>query len=57
MNEKAEKKSFLKNPSVQAILTSLICIVLGLFIGYIVLLLINPVGAGEAIKTILINFL
>mgnify|MGYP002522197988 CR=1 FL=1 len=57
MNETAEKKSFLKNPSVQAIMTSLICIVLGLLIGYIVLLMINPSGAGEAIKTILINFL
>jgi len=52
-----EKKSLLKNPSFQAILTSLICIVLGLFIGFIVLLLINPSGAGEAIKTILLNFL
>lgn len=57
MNETAEKKSFLKNPSVQAIMTSLVCIILGLLIGYIVLLLINPVGAGGAIKTILINFL
>ena len=52
-----EKKSLLKNPSFQAILTSLICIVLGLLIGYIVLLLINPAGAGEAIKTIILNFL
>ena len=43
MNETAEKKSFLKNPSVQAIMTSLVCIVLGLFIGYIVLLIINTV--------------
>ena len=43
-----EKKSLLKNPSFQSILTSLICIVLGLFIGFIVLLLINPAGAGEA---------
>ena len=57
MNEKAVKKNILKNPSFQAILTSLICIVLGLLIGYIVLLMINPVGAGEAIKTILLNFL
>ena len=47
----------MKNPSFQAILTSLICIVLGLLIGYIVLLMINPSGAGEAIKTILLNFL
>ena len=52
-----EKKSLLKNPSFQAILTSLICIVLGLFIGFIVLLMINPAGAGEAIRTILLNFL
>ena len=52
-----EKKSLIKNPSFQAILTSLICIVLGLLIGYIVLLLINPAGAGEAIKTIILNFL
>ena len=37
-----EKKSLIKNPSFQAILTSLVCIILGLLIGYIVLLLINP---------------
>lgn len=52
-----EKKSLLKNPSFQAIITSLICIVLGLLIGFIVLLMINPAGSGEAIKTILLNFL
>ena len=52
-----EKKSVFKNPSFQAILASLLCIVLGLLIGYIVLLLINPAGAGESIKTILLNFL
>lgn len=52
-----KEKSLFKKPSFQAILTSLICIVLGLLIGYIVLLLINPAGAGEAIKTILFNFL
>lgn len=57
MNEKAVKKNILKNPSFQAILTSLICIILGLLIGYLVLLIINPVGAGEAIKTIILNFL
>ena len=52
-----EKKLSLKNPSFQSILTSLLCIVLGLLIGYIVLLLINPAGAGVAIKTIILNFL
>ena len=52
-----DKKFSLKNPALQSILTSLLCIVLGLLIGYIVLLMINPAGAGEAIKTILLNFL
>ena len=52
-----KEKNILKNPSFQAILTSIICIVLGLLVGYIVLLLINPAGAGEAIKTIILNFL
>ena len=52
-----DKKFSLKNPALQSILTSLLCIVLGLLIGYIVLLMINPAGAGTAIKTILLNFL
>ncbi len=52
-----KKEPLIKNPSFQSILTSLLCIVLGLLIGYIVLLLINPAGAGQAIKTILLNFL
>jgi simple sugar transport system permease protein len=52
-----KKEPLIKNPSFQSILTSLICIILGLLIGYIVLLLINPAGAGTAIKTILLNFL
>ena len=52
-----QKKFSLKNPAFQSILTSLLCIVLGLLIGYIVLLMINPAGAGTAIKTILLNFL
>lgn len=52
-----QKQSLLKNATFQAILTSVVCIVLGLFIGFIVLLLINPAGAGEAISTILLNFL
>ena len=52
-----QNKSLLKNPSFQAILTSLVCIILGLLIGFIVLLIINPAGAGEAITTILLNFL
>ena len=52
-----EKNKLLKNPSFQAIIASLLCIVLGLLIGYIVLMIINPSGAAGAIKTILLNFL
>jgi simple sugar transport system permease protein len=52
-----EKKSFWKKPGVQTVLTSLICIFFGLLIGYIVLLIINPAGAGEAIKTIILSFM
>ena len=51
------KKSLLKNNGVQSLIASLLCIVLGMLIGYIVLLIINPAGAGEAIRTIVENFL
>ena len=51
------KKNLLKNSGVQSLLAALICIVLGLFIGYVVLLFINPAGAGEAILTVIKNFL
>jgi simple sugar transport system permease protein len=51
------KKNLLKNDGVQSLLASLICIVLGLLLGYIVLLFINPSGAGNAIVTVVKNFL
>ena len=51
------KKNLLKNEGVQSLVASLVCIVLGLFLGFIVLLLINPAGAGEAILTVVKNFL
>lgn len=38
-------------------LASLFCIILGLVVGYVVLLVINPQGAGRAITAILQNFL
>lgn len=57
MDTKNEKKSILTNGSVQTLLASLVCIILGLLVGYIVLLIINPAGAGRAITTILKNFL
>lgn len=53
---KQEKRSLLQNKGVQSLVASLICILLGLVIGYIVLLVINPAGAWEAITTIVKNF-
>ena len=50
-------KKILKNSVVQSLLTSAICIVLGMFIGYLVLLAIEPSGAGEAILAVAKNFL
>ena len=49
-------RSFLKKPAVQTILASLICIVLGVLIGFIALLIINPSGAWNALMEILKNF-
>ena len=51
------KKNLFKNNGVQSLLASLACVVLGLLIGYIVLLFINPNGAGEAIAAVMKNFL
>ena len=52
-----QNKNILKNPGVQSLLTSLLCILLGLFIGYLVLLLINPTGAWGAFTNVMKNFL
>ena len=57
MNTANQKQGFLERDGVQSLLASLLCIVLGLFVGYIVLLCINPAGAGKAITSILKNFL
>ena len=51
------KKNILKNSGVQSLLAALMCISLGVALGYIVRLFINPAGAGEAIITVLKNFL
>ncbi len=50
-------KKILKNSGVQSFLASLVCIILGMLIGYIVLLIIEPSGAGEAIVAVAKNFL
>ena len=52
-----EKKSLLANDGVQTLLASLLCILAGLLIGYLVLLIINPAGAGAAILAIIKNFM
>jgi simple sugar transport system permease protein len=49
-------KKILKNSAVQSLLASLVCIVVGMLVGYIVLLFINPEGAGTAILTVMKNF-
>ncbi len=51
------KKNLLKNNGMQTLLASLICVILGLLIGFVVLLFINPNGAGEAILAVIKNFL
>ena len=51
------KKNPLKSNAVQSLIASLVCILLGLFIGYLALLIINPAGAGKAIGDIVKNFL
>lgn len=55
MNER-KKRSFWRNSAVQSLVASLLCILIGLLVGYIVLLFINPKGAGQAIGTIVKNF-
>ncbi len=55
-NDKKEQQSFLSKPAVQSIIAALLCIVIGLLVGYIALLIINPQGATQAIVTILKNY-
>ncbi len=50
-------ENFLKKPGVQTLLASVICALLGILIGFLVLLCMNPQHAGEAILAILKNFL
>ena len=49
-------RKVMKNESVQAFTAAILCILMGLLIGYIVLLFINPSGAGESILNIIKNF-
>lgn len=56
MKQEKSARSLLKNKGVQSLVASLLCILLGLLIGFIVLLVINPAGAWGAITTIVKNF-
>ena len=51
-----KKNSILKNNALQSLLSSIICVILGMLIGYIVLLFINPAGAWKAITDVMKNF-
>ena len=57
MKQGNKSGSIWKNKGFQSLAASLLCILIGLLVGYIVLLIINPAGATEAIKTIVENFL
>jgi ABC-type uncharacterized transport system permease subunit len=54
--EGKKRTPFFQIPGVQTMIASLLCILLGLLVGYIVLLIINPAGAWEAISVIVKNF-
>ena len=55
-NDSKKKAGILRNNAFQTIIASLLCIVIGLLIGYVVLLIINPKGAAGAITAILKNY-
>ena len=59
MKNKKKKSDIhlLSNNGFQSLLVSFFCIILGLTIGYFILLIINPEGAWNAITTIMKNFL
>ena len=51
-----QKRSLIRNDGFQSLLASLLCILGGLLIGYLVLLIIEPKGAFEAILAVMKNF-
>ena len=53
---KKEKTSLIRSDGFQTLLASLICILGGIFAGYIALLIIEPSGAFEAITAVLKSF-
>ena len=55
-NNDSKFAKIMKTDGMQSLLSSLICIIMGLFLGYIVLLFINPTGAFKAITDVIKNF-
>ena len=53
---KKEKTSLIRSDGFQTLLASLVCILGGIVVGYVVLLLIEPSGAFEAIIAVLKSF-
>ena len=53
----SKNDSILRKPMIQTLLASLVCILLGLLVGYIALLIINAKGASNALLDVLKNFL
>lgn len=51
-----ENTSFFKKPAVQTILASILCAILGIVLGYVILLFMNPAHATEGMVAILKNF-
>lgn len=51
-----EKKNILKIPGVQTLIASIICALLGIVLGYVILLIMNPEHALEGMIAILKNF-
>lgn len=52
----SQKRNILRNGVVQSLIASLVCILTGLLAGYLVLCVINPAGAGNALIAILKNY-
>ena len=50
-------KKILKNDGVQSFIASLICIIIGMFVGFLFLLAIEPSGALDAILAVAKNFM
>ena len=51
-----KKNNLLRSSGLQSLIASLLCILVGLLVGYLALLIINAEGAGEAISVIIKNF-